>query len=156
MSHQNILEFECVGIKDGDKFPVENTGRGEDLSPEFIIKNLSPNAKSIIITLEDLSHPIKNFTHWIIWNIPATSIIPKAIPKGKTISALPGAMQGIAYGFHRYAGPKPPKGKSHKYGFSIYVLDCSLDMKASSTKRKVLSKAQGHIIQQGKICGYFE
>lgn len=153
---QYTLEFECVGMKNGDKFPIENTGRGKNLSPEFIINNLSPDAKTLIITLEDLSHPIKNFTHWIIWNIPAANIIPKAIPSGKTVSALTGAKQGIGYGFHRYAGPKPPKGKSHQYSFTIYVLDCFLDLKASSTKRKVLNKASGHIIQQGKICGYFE
>ena len=152
----NILEFECLGIKDGGKFAIENTGRGEDVSPEFSISNLSPYAKTLVITLEDLSHPIKNFTHWIIWNIPATDKIPKAVPSGKNVSILKGATQGIGYGFHRYAGPKPPKGKSHKYCFTIYALNCELDLKASSTKRKVLSKASGHIIQQGKTYGYFE
>lgn len=153
---QTILEFECTGLKDNDKFPIENTGRGEDFSPEFIIKNLSPNAKTLIITLEDLSHPIKNFTHWIIWNIPATNKIPRAIPAGKTVPILDGAIQGTGYGLHRYAGPKPPKGKTHKYAFTIYVLDCPLDLKSSSTKRKVLKKANSHIIQQGTIRGYFE
>ena len=72
MTH-NMLEFECVGLNDGGIFPIEHTGRGTDLSPEFIIQNLSPNAVTMIITLEDLSHPIKGFTHWIIWNIPASS-----------------------------------------------------------------------------------
>ena len=153
---RNILEFECIGIKNGNRFPIENTGRGENLSPEFVIKNLAPNAKTLIITLEDLSHPIKNFTHWVIWNIPAMNKIPKAIPAGKIVSILDGAVQGVGYGLHRYAGPKPPKGKSHKYSFTIYSLDDSLDLKASSTKRKVLDKANNHIIQQGTICGYFE
>ena len=124
---RNILEFECIGIKNGDRFPIENTGRGENLSPEFVIKNLAPNAKTLIITLEDLSHPIKNFTHWVIWNIPAMNKIPKAIPAGKIVSILDGAVQGVGYGLHRYAGPKPPKGKSHKYSFTIYSLDGSLD-----------------------------
>lgn len=58
-----MLEFECTGIKAGGKFAVENTGRGKDVSPEFIIKNLSPNARTLLITLEDLSHPINRFTH---------------------------------------------------------------------------------------------
>ncbi len=156
MSQQDPLEFECVGIKDGGRFPVENTGRGEDISPEFIIRNLSPDAKTIMITLEDLSHPVKNFTHWIIWNIPAANTIPKAIPAGKTVFAPPGAVQGIGYGLHRYAGPKPPKGRSHQYVFTVYALDCALDLKASTIKKKVLNKAKEHIIQQGKICGYFE
>lgn len=153
---KNVLELECTGMKNGGKFPIENTGRGKDISPEFIIKNLSPHARSFIITLEDLSHPIKKFTHWIIWNIPAADKITSAIPSGKTISSPEGAVQGIAYGLHRYAGPKPPKGKSHRYCFTIYALDCKIYLKPSSTKGKVLKKANGHIVQQGEICGYFE
>ena len=69
--NNTVLEFECIGMDGGSKFPIEYTGRGQDISPEFIIKNLSPNAKTLAVTLEDLSHPIKDFTHWIIWNIPA-------------------------------------------------------------------------------------
>lgn len=84
----------------------------KDISPEFVIGNLSLSAKTIVITLEDLSHPIKKFTHWIIWNIPATSKIPQAIPSGKFVSILDGAVQGVGYGFYRYAGSKPPRGKS--------------------------------------------
>ncbi len=32
-----------------------------------------------------LTHLIKNFTHWIIWNLPAKEIIKKAIPSGSNI-----------------------------------------------------------------------
>lgn len=153
---KSVLEFECTGLKDGEKFRIENTGRGENISPEFIIKNLSADAVTLMITLEDLSHPIQRFTHWIIWNIPATNKITKAIPQGRIVSSLQGAVQGVGYGFHRYAGPKPPKGRSHKYCFTIYALNCRLNLKPFSGKKKVLSKADSHIIQKGTICGYFE
>ena len=73
------LEFECIGMENGSKFPIEYTGRGQDISPEFIMKNLSSSAKTLAVTLEDLSHPIKDFTHWIIWNIPAAEKIMKNI-----------------------------------------------------------------------------
>ncbi len=77
----DILFFECKGMKDGEIFPKVNTGRGQDISPEFLIKNLSPCAKTLAITLEDIKHPIfKNFTHWLIWNIPAGEKIKGAIP----------------------------------------------------------------------------
>ena len=33
---QKILLFECVGIKDSGVFPLANTGRGRDVSPEFV------------------------------------------------------------------------------------------------------------------------
>lgn len=150
----DTLEFICKGINNKKGFLREHTGRGEDISPEFVINNLSPDAKTLIITLEDVFHPIKNFTHWVIWNIPAASVIPKAIPRGKL--TLGSVSQGIGYGFHCYAGPKPPRGKTHKYRFTIYALDCSLDLKALCFKRNVLRAAEGHVIQRGEAYGYFE
>ncbi len=69
----DILEFTCPNIKNGGKFPIENTKRGQDLSPKFILTNLSPEVKTLAITLEDLSHPVKDFTHWLIWNIPVAN-----------------------------------------------------------------------------------
>ena len=154
--NNTVLEFECPGMDSGNRFSIEYTGRGQDISPEFVIKNLSPDAKTLAVTLEDLSHPIRDFTHWIIWNIPAADRINKNIPAGRIVPVLGNARQGTGYGLHRYAGPKPPKGKTHTYRFTIYSLDGSLDLKASSTKRKVLAKAKNHIIQQGEIYGYFE
>ena len=150
----DTLEFICKGIDDKKGFLREFTGRGDDISPEFVINNLSPNAKTLLVTLEDMRHPIKNFTHWVIWNIPAASVIPKGIPLGKHTSG--NAVQGIAYGLHRYAGPKPPHGKTHKYRFTVYALDCELDLKPFSFKKRVLSAARWHIIQRGEVCGYFE
>lgn len=155
MDHR-ILEFTCIGIEDGDKFPLEYTGRGQDISPEFIIKNLSPSAKTLAVTLEDLTHPIPNFTHWIIWNIPASDRIEKKIPAGKTVPTLGNACQGIGYGLHRYAGPKPPKGKKHMYRFTVYSLDCEMNLNPNSTKGSFLKKAKDHILQKGTLKAEFE
>ena len=154
--NNTVLEFECIGMDNGSRFPIEHTGRGQDISPEFVIKNLSSDAKTLAVTLEDLSHPIKNFTHWIIWNIPATGRIEKNIPSGKTVPELGNVCQGIGYGLHRYAGPKPPKGKKHTYRFTIYSLDCEIGLSANSMKRGFLKKAGKHIIQKGSITGEFE
>ncbi len=153
MSEKN-LNVICTDIQDGQKIPIEYTGRGQDISPEFIIKNLSSEAKTLAIILEDMSHPIKNFTHWIIWNIPAKNKIEKGIPAGKTV--LQDAKQGLGYGIHRYAGPKPPKGKSHIYRFTIYALDCIINLSANTTKKMFMKKAKDHIIQTGSITGGFE
>ena len=154
--NDTILEFTCIGIENNGKFPLENTGRGQDISPEFFIKNLSSRAKTLAITLEDLSHPIKNFTHWLIWNIPATNQVKSRISAGSHVAQLGGACQGIGYGFHRYAGPKPPKGKTHTYRFTVYALDCELKLSVHSLKRAFLKKANGHIIQKGNLTVKFE
>ena len=154
--NHTVLEFECIGMDNGSRFPIEYTGRGQDISPGFLIKNLSPDAKTLAVSLEDLSHPIRDFTHWIIWNIPATDRIGKGIPAGRTVSGLGNACQGVGYGLHRYAGPKPPKGKKHTYRFTIYSLDCEINISTGSTKRIFLKKAGKHILQKGSIIGRFE
>ncbi len=100
------LDFDCVGIDDGGIIPIENTGRGQDRSPEFLIWNLSPNAATLAITLEDLTHPIRNFTHWIIWNIPASNRIKSGIPAGKSVPGMRGARQGPP----PLRGPQAPQG----------------------------------------------
>lgn len=151
----NTLLFNCTGIAERGRFPLENTGRGADCSPGFSIQNLSPDAQSLLITLEDLSHPLKGFTHWLIWNLPAASEIPPAIAHGRFTG--PGnAVQGVAYGLHRYAGPKPPRGKTHIYRFTIYALDCLLDLSAGTRKKRVLQAARGHIIQHGSLTAHYE
>lgn len=150
------LIVECPGLSEGGKFPINCTGRGQDRSPEFILKNLSPEAEALAITLEDLSHPIKNFTHWVIWNIPAAERIAPAVPAGKTVPSLGGAVQGFGYGFHRYAGPKPPKGKTHIYRFTVYALSQPVDLSCHAGKKAFLRKADQLILQKGTITGEFE
>lgn len=149
------LKFNLPDFTNGDTFPFDYTGRGKDISPEIVIENLSENAKTLAVTLEDVSHPIKNFTHWIIWNIPAASKIEKAVPKGKSVSGM-GAVQGVAYGMHKYAGPKPPRGKTHKYRITVYALDCALELPACKRKKHFLEKAENHILQKGFLEYSFE
>lgn len=150
------LDFDCVGIDDGGIIPFENTGRGQNRSPEFLLWNLSPRAATVAITLEDITHPIRDFTHWIIWNIPASNQIKSGIPAGRNVPGMKGARQGLAYGRHRYAGPKPPRGRTHVYRFSVYVLDRAVTLSPWTTKNAFLKKAGSYIIQAGSITGEFE
>lgn len=138
----------------GGRFPLDNTGKGEDISPEIRLKNLSGEAVTLAVTLEDISHPIKNFTHWVIWDLPAKDVTEKCISRGGRLSD--GSVQGLGYGMHRYAGPKPPKGKTHSYKLTVYSLDCCLELSPMNTKSAFLKKAKGHILQIGSITGDFE
>ena len=151
------LDFDCVGIDDGGIIPIENTGRGQDRSPEFLIWNLDPRAATLAITLEDLTHPfIRDFTHWLIWNIPASNRVKSGISPGKNVPGMRGAKQGRAYGRHRYAGPKPPRGRTHVYRFSVYVLDRAITLSPRATKKAFFKKAERYIIQAGSITGEYE
>jgi len=150
---EDEVHFRCPGLTDGGTFPLDNTGRGRDISPEIILEDLSPRARSLALTLEDLSHPIRGFTHWVAWDLPAQARIPEGLPRGARLPG--GGFQGVAYGFHRYAGPKPPPFARHRYRLTVYVLDGFLALPPSSRKRQVLKAAAGHVLQKGALTAEF-
>lgn len=150
------LQITCPAMEDGGRFPPEHTGRGEDRSPELVLRGLSDQAKALAVILEDLSHPIPRFPHWVIWNLPAGDRIPGGIPPGVKVFGLGNARQGIAYGLHRYAGPKPPRGRRHTYRFTVYALDGELRLGPGAGREALLRAMAGRILQQGSLTGVFE
>lgn len=67
-----------------------------------------------------------------------------------------GAIQGIAYGRHRYKGPKPPHKLIHTYVFTIYILDSIIDLAPNSNKQELINNIEGHILQQATLSGIFQ
>ncbi|MFR6272805.1 MAG: YbhB/YbcL family Raf kinase inhibitor-like protein [Blautia sp.] len=128
-----IVSSPC--FEDGGLIPVKYTGHGEDVSPELVLDDLSEMAESIAIIMDDMGHPIPAYNHWVIWNIPAISLIPENIPHGEQVDSL-GAIQGCGYGKHRYRGPKPPFNWSHIYHFNVFSLDCRLDLPSTARKKR--------------------
>jgi len=47
------LRIKSNAFNDGMWIPVKYSARGEDLSPDFEISGIAPNAKSIAITFDD-------------------------------------------------------------------------------------------------------
>lgn len=149
-----MLRLSCPGLEEGGVFPREYTGYGADRSPEFLLENLPPETGALAVVLEDLSHPVKGFPHWVAWDLPAGDRIPGNLPPGR---ALPGGgRQGAAYGLFRYAGPKPPKRASHRYRFTVYALDAPLGaLPFWAGRRAFLRKAAGHILRKGTLTARF-
>ena len=98
-----------VGFGNNEMIPKQHTGFGEDLSPELVLKGIPEETVSIAIIMDDLDVPfVREFPHWIIWNIPPIAVIPREIPKGCTMNDPICAVQGKAWGRHVYRGPKQP------------------------------------------------
>jgi Raf kinase inhibitor-like YbhB/YbcL family protein len=142
------LIIECKELHNGETFPVKYTHRGGDVSPEFKLKNLNKNGKTIVIIFDDLDKPMN---HWIIWNLPLIDIIPENNPKENIFENIGNAKQK-----RQYRGPNPPIGIKHKYQFNIYVLDCELNLETNVNKKELVKAMEGHIIQYGFIYGYYE
>lgn len=148
-----ILSF---GTDESGRFNKDITGRGYDHSPEIILEGRNAEGVSMAVTLEDITHPLfGSMTHWLIWNIDPKDKIPGSIPPGKEVTSL-SAYQGIAYGWHRYRGPKPPRGRTHTYRFTVYVLDTRLDLSPNSRHKNFLQAIDGHVLQRAVAEGFYE
>jgi Raf kinase inhibitor-like YbhB/YbcL family protein len=137
-----------------EKFPLESTCDGRDVSPQIEIKGC--NASSLAIILEDPDAPSGIFTHWVIWNIQPTTTIPPAIAREDVLSDLYEARQGTNdFGEIGYVGPCPPSGRPHRYFFRVYGLDGMLDLPAGASAAELRQAMQGHIQQQGQATARF-
>lgn len=146
--------FENNGI-----IPMKYTGFGKDISPELVITEVPDGTVSFAIILDDLDVPLcKSFTHWIIWNIPVTDVIPEGLPGGSLIRDPISACQGVAWGKHKYRGPKQPFfiRKEHRYVFTVYALDCQLGISEKSHRNELLDAMRGHILSETRLFGKYK
>ena len=147
-----------TAFKNNGRIPQKHTGFGEDVSPELIITDVPKEAVSFAIILDDLDVPLRNtFTHWIIWNILVTDVIPEGLPSGSVIREPISAYQGVAWGKHRYRGPKQPFfiRKEHRYVFTVYALDCRLELSEQSRRKDLMDAMRGHIVAETRLIGKF-
>lgn len=146
----------CDGIGENQKFLSPYTGRGQDLSPGFHLSSLPQDTKTLAIVLRDESHQLfGSMTHWLIWDLPARCGIEMNIPK-KTNPGRGEARQGIAYGWHRYRGPKPPSGTTHKYVFTVFAVSEKLGLGRITTYRRLFKSLEGKVLGSGSLAGFYE
>ncbi len=96
-----------------------------------------------------------DFTHWVIFNIPAEkNKLDKEVPKKGTLSD--DSRQGMnSFNNIGYGGPCPPPGMQHRYHFKIYALDKKLALSQKATKNQVEGAMIGHILANGLLIGRF-
>lgn len=153
----NELFITSPSFQDGDFIPEKHIGK-KGISPAFHIENIPADSQSLVIIMDDLDTPLKKeFTHWIIWNLPPFADIPEGIPEGAIVENLQRAIQGVAYGLNKYKGPKKSllPIKSHRYVFKFYALDTSLDLIFSAEKHHLIKAMNSHVIATGSILGRY-
>ena len=143
-------------FKEQGLIPKEYTCIGLDGSPELKWEKPPENTKSFALSIIDPDAPSGNFTHWIIYNIPAAT--RHLLPGITNSTTLPdGSFQGLNdFGFIGYGGPCPPKDQKHSYIFTLYALDSTLSLQASISYSELQKSMKGHILGEAKLTGFFE
>lgn len=150
------LSVSSQAFREGEKIPAKYSCDGQNISPPLIWDEPPAETRSFALIVDDPDAPGGTFTHWILFNLPATNReLPEAIP---TQDQLPnGALQGKNdFGKVGYGGPCPPAGHPHRYQFTLYALDRVLDLTAGASREQLTAAMQGHIIARGRLTGTYQ
>jgi len=144
------ITLSSTSLKDG-RVPKEFTCDGEDKSPPLTWQAPPNGTRALALTLTDPDAPGGAFTHWVLYNLPANNgELSAGLPKQAELAD--GSRQGRTdFGKVGYGGPCPPPSKPHRYVFTIYALDRTLDVPAGATRSQVESAIQGHVLARGEL-----
>lgn len=126
--------------------PKQYTCDGDDINPPLRISGIPAETQSLVLIMDDPDAPKGTWDHWIMWNIPPTSLIPE--------NSAPGEQGMNSWPKKGYGGPCPPSG-THRYFFKLYALDAELDLSATARKAEVEQVMQGHILAEAELIGRY-
>ena len=143
------MNISTPAFAQGKPIPAQYSYKGRNISPEVRIANVSANARSLVLIVDDPDAPVGLWTHWLVWNLPVATT---SIPEGKL---PPGAVQGKNSSGHvHYDGPAPPSG-THRYFFHLYALDTALSLPAGSGRAALEQAMSGHIVGEAETYGVY-
>ena len=152
-----------TAFEDGGVIPAKFVG-GTGVSPELKWSQVPMGTQSFVLLFHDpepvLTKGLMDVTHWLVWNIPATST---GLPEGMMASPeLPDGTRQVSLRSNGYMGPGAPAGPYHHYTFELYALEIKLDVpaqtntqQAAETRKAVFAAMDGHILGKAVIVGRF-
>lgn len=134
----------------GEPIPDQYTCKDKDVSPPLSWQTVD-KANSFALIVDDPDAPAGIFTHWVIYNLPASLTgLPEAVPSSAYTQGR------NSFGRSGYNGPCPPPGKTHRYNFTLFALDLPPNMPAGLDKTSLMKAVSGHILIQETWMGTFQ
>lgn len=148
-SAESGMQIISPAFAEGGTIPDQYTCRGDNVSPPLNFFNVPDGAQSLALIMHDPDAPVGDYTHWLIWDMPAST---------ETIASnrLPvGASQGMNDNDQiSYMGPCPPNGTgTHRYIFELYALGRTVDLESGSSRAQLTQSMEGNILASATITG---
>lgn len=146
------FKLDSPAFAEGANIPANFSCEGQDKSPELRWSDAPANTRSLALIMDDPDAPGGTFTHWVLFDIPATT---SRLAEADKITGISGQ---TSFGRNGYGGPCPPRGRgAHRYFFNLYALDVdSLKLKAGAARAEVEAAIKGHVISQAQWMGRYE
>jgi Raf kinase inhibitor-like YbhB/YbcL family protein len=150
-----MFKLQSPAFQPDAAIPTAHTGRGEDRSPPLAWSGAPADTKSFALIMHDPDARSGDFTHWLVFNIPATrSELPEDSPHSGDLTD--GTLQG-KNDFDRigYGGPNPPSGEPHRYRFELFALDDTIPLEPGAARATVEQAMKGHILAHTELMGRY-
>ena len=144
------LQVRSPAFPNGSEIPRKYTCDGQNAAPPLEWSGVPDKAKSLAVICEDPDAPSGTFTHWVLYDIPASSHGLTEHPKAGT--------SGVnSFGKTGFGGPCPPKkSHAHHYHFHVYALDVDSIGPAGLSKEDALNAMARHILDEGEAVGTYQ
>lgn len=145
------MKLTSTAFIDNGILPSKYTCDGENISPPIRWQDVPTGTKSFALIYDDPDAPGGTWTHWVLYNIPATTY-----SLSENVSVLPeGTKVGInSWPEAKYGAPCPPRGE-HRYIFHLYALDIELKLDGDVTSERLRHAIEGHILASATLTGRY-
>lgn len=135
----------------GATIPKSHTCDGGDVSPALSWSGAPAGTLSFAVVVDDPD--ASGFTHWLLFNIPAsTASLAEGLKPGTSPA---GAAEGSNdFGSTGYRGPCPPSG-THRYSHRLYALDIASLSPPPPTKERFEASIKTHVLAQAELIGTY-
>jgi Raf kinase inhibitor-like YbhB/YbcL family protein len=135
-------------FEEGGAIPTRFTCDGDDLAPPLAWSDAPQGTCSFALVMEDPDAPQGTFTHWLLYDIPATEMELRT-QSGRTLQN--------SFGRAGYGGPCPPPGHGpHRYVFVLLAIDVPTLNLHSRTRASLDRALRAHTLATAHLMGRYE
>ena len=141
------LNLKSLVFLDGGYIPLKYTCLGQSFIPPLVISGAPSETKTLALILHDPDSPTKDFTHWLIWNLPKETTDLNITTDMTSFTQGKNDFNKLGYG-----APCPNKG-NHHYIFELFALDTYLNLENEATRVQLESSIRDHILDTTTLVG---
>lgn len=143
------MRLTSSAFEDGATIPTRFTCSGANVSPPLEIGGPPEDTSELALIVDDPD--ADGYVHWSVVGISEEAA---SFPVGQVPA---GAVQTEnSAGKPEWTGPCPPEGDDpHRYVFTVYSLDETLDLGADASPDDVRDAIDGHALARGTLGGKF-
>lgn len=151
VTQQQPMELTSPGFENGATIPARFTCDGSDVSPELNIRFLPFGTTVLAIIVDDPDAPVGTWDHWVEYDIEADSG-DQTLSENAGEIGIPGVN---SWNLSGYGGPCPPPGQNHRYFFTVFALDSSLQLPSGVDSEALRMAMDGHILAEAQLMGTY-